>query len=161
LANARRAMDIAGHRLPAAHLRECGLQPLEISAAANQRRGPMRSRLEGDSELGLAGNASQAAEYLAARGPRFRVPPEQVDAQRGQVVGNASCKLTRGRGLELLLGHQNFDGSSTEGEVAGERLVEDRADAVPVARRRDGPAGRLFRSHVGDGAEDVWQRALV
>ena len=45
--------------------------------------------------------------------------------------------------------------------MAGEHLVEHRAEAVPVAGRGDGQSGRLLRGHVGAAAEHVGHQALV
>ena len=155
LADTRRAVDVAGHRPPPAHVRR--MRPPGTRAARSRPTSGAARRGDGWSgtgELGLAGEAPQAAEHVAARGPRRGVPSQQVDAQRVQVVGKPGHQLARGGRLEPLLVHQHFEGPAQERRAAGERLVEHRADAVPVAGRRDGQSGRLLRRHVGDGAED-------
>ena len=84
-------MNVEGRRPSPAHVREGDLQCFEFSTAADQGRELSRRRRERDGEPGLARLAPQAAEHIAASGPRFRVAPEEVDAQRVQVVGNTTA----------------------------------------------------------------------
>ena len=96
-----------------------------------------------------------------SRRSRLGIAPQEIDAQRVEIIRQTGNQLTRGARLELLFVPQDLKGRSEERSAAGERLVEHRADAVPVAGRGDWPFGRLLRGHVGGGAKHLRRRALV
>ena len=104
---------------------------------------------------------AQPTDHLSPRRPCVRIPAEQLEAQRIEVVRYVGRELTRGQRLDPLLVDQYFERPAEEREPAGQGLVEHHADTVPIAGRGYRQACCLFRRHVCDRADDVRLRALV
>ena len=161
LSRTRAAVHVEGGRLPAAHGLERGFQDLEMPLPADQQRGLSRRRPLREGHVRLIRPVAQSTDHFSPRRPCVRIPAEQLEAQRIEVVRNIGRELTRGQRLDPLLIDQYLERPAEEREPAGQGLVEHHADTVPITRRRYRQACCLFRRHVRDRADDVRLRALV
>ncbi len=148
LAHPRAAVYEERHGAPfCSHHFERVLEQGELLTPAHERETP---RL-GDCRFRASGSrriASHLNQDLLARRAAARVAPEQADAEPVEIVWNPRRDLVRGRRLSLLLLAHHLRRSSHEGTAASQPLVHHDAQAVPVARLRDGEARPLLRRHV-------------
>jgi hypothetical protein len=98
---------------------------------------------------------AEAAQHLAAAGAGRGLARLQRHGQVGEVRRHAGHDLGRRRRVRLLLVGEHLEEAARERQPAGEGLVEHRAHAVPVARRRGLEAGGLLGRHVGRRARDL------
>jgi hypothetical protein len=75
---------------------------------------------------------------------------QQCAAESVEIGRHVRDTFARGKRVDGVLLRQDFHRGSDERRMADDRLVEDRADAVPVARGT-GLLERLFRCHVARG----------
>ncbi|HEY3351794.1 MAG TPA: hypothetical protein VGQ83_00975 [Polyangia bacterium] len=137
----------------AAHLVEGRGQRVELLVAADEGRPealvPRRRRGR------PGGRAVEAREELAPGRPPLRVEPQELRAERVEVGRHAGAHGRRRRQIVVLLAHEHVQRRAGERDRAGERLVEQHADAVPVRLGPHALRGRLLRRHVVDGADGV------
>ena len=153
LARSRGAVDPQDHGPTLRHGREGIVQRAAVPLASHQRELAERGRRP----TALVGvrPAPQPPQDIVPGGPGRRVAAEQVNAQRGEVVGQVGHQLTGRRGVEPLLVHHDFERAAQERQPPGQRLVEHHAHAVPVAGLRDLHTRRLLRRHVGGRPQRV------
>ena len=135
---------------------------LRLVEASRRARRPWRPRPLPPPRRGPASSpgawgrpAPQPPQDIVPCGPGRRVAAEQVDAQRGEVVGQVGHQLAGRWRVEPLFVHHDFYRAAQERQPPGQRLVEHHTHAVPVAGRRDLHARRLLRRHVGGRSQRV------
>jgi hypothetical protein len=149
LAHARAAVDEDARGCARRGALERGLEDLAFGAPADERRA-LRAREHG----AAAGGHPQPAQHVRTGGPVGGLAAEQIHAQRLEILGRVGHERARPRRIQLPLGHEHLHRRAHEGQAAGERLVEHRADRVPVARLGERGGGALFGRHVAGGADD-------
>ena len=119
-------------------------QRFELGAPSDEERRPPHGRVRG--------GARRRAR--AERRPRFgalqavlRTRPKQGHAKLVQVRGNG-CQLGRRDRPESLLHREDLADGTVERQPSGQRLVQEDADAVPVAGGPHRIARRLLGRHV-------------
>jgi hypothetical protein len=160
LARARHAAQVRAGRSPAGRL---GERVLERGALAGPPDQPGLARRPGRPRHGLADrsgsplrrvalrrdDAVAPGQHVRAGGPLGRVAAQQRGDQGGQrrVVGDH-----RRRRVVELLGQEHLRRRADVRQAAGQGLVQDHAERVPVARRGRELAGALLGRHVQRGA---------
>ena len=94
----------------------------------------------------------------AARSARSRAAP--CTGRTGRAAHRARARA-RGGGSTCCFCDQDLQRVALVRHLAGERLVEHHADAVPVRRLADLAAARLLRRHVLDGADRADRRSTA
>ena len=112
---------------------------------ARRRRNPRRRGpgLETAQDVGRAG-----VEHRDRDGARRSIT-------RRDPSGSSAATFPGEVGIEALLRHEHVKRTPDERKSAGERLVQNHANAVPVAGRSDRATGCLLGRHVSGSAEEV------
>ena len=161
LAHARLAAHQHGRRPPAARGLEGVEQREQLGRAADERRGGAPRRVRRDRDRRRTGPRPRRRSTSAPRGPRLGIGAQELHAELGEVARRVGDHVGRRHRRERLLGRDDLQRLARERHVAGERLVEHHAHAVPVGRRPDGLPRGLLGRHVVDRAEDVEHPRLL
>ena len=97
----------------------------------------------------------QPLEDSGTSRPSGRIASKQLLAQPDQVFGKARDQGVGSRRDSGLFEQHDLVETAVEREPAGERLVEDHADAVPVAGGRDRQPQSLLGRHVSQSTNDL------
>ena len=143
LSDARVSPDDHHHRALAAVL-EGSRQRRGFVASPDERHAPRRLRNR---------RGAEADDDVPAGRTRRRIELEQRLAERDQVVGRVGVARAYALRRAVRLGSRRV--AAAEGQVAGQRLVKENTDAVPVGRGTHGAARGLLGRHVGAGSGAV------
>ncbi len=158
LAEPRGAVDPDHRRLTAGQAVEGPPQAAQVPLAAHEDD---RAPGLGAAAVRFVGLDAEACEHLVPLRAQLGFAAQQVLAQLVQIARDPRHQLPRRPRLAALLVEHHLDELSGEGRGPGQRLVDHRADAVPVGGLGEVAARALLGGHVGGRAEDVLGEALV
>ena len=147
LAHPRRAHHAHDHAASRPSGHEGLVQRPQLAAPTHQRRTMMYARDWSGAEEPVREDA-QSAQHLATGRTLFGRPPQKVGAERVEIFGHTVDELGRRGRLDHRLAVEDVDCVAHEWGLAHEGLVEQGADAVPIACRGEPLVEGLLGSHV-------------
>ena len=142
-AHSRTAMDVNYDRLPFAGCAKRIMQFSDLPFAANKRARAYRRRRR----CRRTWNPQRPHDFPARRSG-VRVPAQQTYAKIVKVARNIRINFPRLNWIARLLAQHHFKKFSAERKPASQRLIQNDADTIPIARFRDCRLGALLGRHV-------------
>ncbi len=148
------AVEQNGGRLGRKGMMECAAEALQFFVSSDQCEGWM---MMGRALDGLVGEGLCAEKFkdICALWAFCGVALKEFKAKVADPIGDARDDLLWCDGFGGVFLSKDLDGASFEGESAGEGLVKDHADAVPVAGFGERLMEGLFRRHIGGCSGDL------